>query len=90
MCVFTVFHSTVTIGELVLFLFKLDFYRNSKVYNVNGNEAKSMYTKSLSRIYLKFSLRPLFLFFFYHLVWRTSFFSFWPLRQAEGKSSIIS
>lgn len=63
MCVFTVFHSTVTIGELVLFLFKLDFYRNSKVYNVNGNEAKSMYTKSLSRIYLKFSLRPLFLFF---------------------------
>ena len=63
MCVFTVFHSTVTIGELVLFLFKLDFYRNSKVYNVNGNEAKSMYTKSLSRIYLKFSFRPLFLFF---------------------------
>lgn len=63
MCVFTVFHSTVTIGELVLFLFKLDFYRNSKVYNLNGNEAKSMYTKSLSRIYLKFSLRPLFLFF---------------------------
>lgn len=63
MCVFTVFHSTVTIGELVLFLFKLDFYRNSKVYNVNGNEAKSMYTKSLSRIYLKFSLRPLFFFF---------------------------
>ena len=63
MCVFTVFHSTVTIGELVLFLFKLNFYRNSKVYNVNGNEAKSMYTKSLSRIYLKFSLRPLFLFF---------------------------
>ena len=38
MCVFTVFHSTVTIGELVLFLFKLDFYRNSKVYNVNGND----------------------------------------------------
>lgn len=65
MCVFTVFHSTVTIGELVLFLFKLDFYRNSKVYNVNGNEAKSMYTKSLSRIYLKFSLRPLFFFFFF-------------------------
>ena len=23
--------------------FKFDFYRKSKVYNVNGNEAKSMY-----------------------------------------------